>query len=87
MGSADTSVGVLEVDGSSRYFFIIVTFTRGDEVRALPVEAGAGDNLTIVGVAEDEEVAIIVVALLPLLMMPTSFVLCALPTLPPRLLL
>lgn len=38
--------GVLEVDGSSRYFFIIVTFTIGEEVRALPVDDGAGDSLT-----------------------------------------
>lgn len=41
--------GVLEVDGSSRYFFIIVTFTSGEEVRALPVDDGAGDNFTIAG--------------------------------------
>lgn len=39
--------GVLEVDGSSRYFFITVAFTIGEEVRALPVDDGAGDNLTI----------------------------------------
>lgn len=39
--------GVLEVDGSSRYFFIIVTFTIGEEVRALPVDDGAGDSFTM----------------------------------------
>lgn len=39
--------GVLEVDGSSRYFFITDTFTTGEEVRALPVDDGAGDNFTI----------------------------------------
>lgn len=39
--------GVLEVDGSSRYFFIMVTFTTGDDVLALPVDDGAGDSLTI----------------------------------------
>jgi hypothetical protein len=75
--------GVLEVDGSSRYFFIIVTFTiDGEEVRALP-EDGAGDNLTIVDVAA---------VALTLLLLPDSFVLGALllpplPLLPPWLLL
>lgn len=44
----DGMSGVLEVDGSSRYFFMSVTFTMGEEVRALPVEDGAGDNFTIV---------------------------------------
>lgn len=39
--------GVLEVDGSSRYFFIIVTFTTGDEVLALPVDDGAGVSFTM----------------------------------------
>lgn len=39
--------GVLEVDGSSRYFFRIVTLTIGEEVRALPVDDGAGDSLTM----------------------------------------
>lgn len=39
--------GVLEVDGSSRYFFIIVTLTIGEEVLALPVDDGAGESFTI----------------------------------------
>ena len=53
--------GVLEVDGSSRYFFIIVTFTIGDEVLALPVEDGAGDNFTIAADCVVVDVVVIVV--------------------------
>lgn len=58
--------GVLEVDGSSRYFFMIVTLTTGEEVRALPVDDGAGDNFTVCDVAAAVVVDVVCVLLLVL---------------------